>query len=238
MRTHRTCKNVATLGLSLLLLAPLRAAAAEESTNAPKSSLEQFLERDYLLGTWGGVRTQLSQHGVDFEFFYIASNPYNLDGGIKTGSAYEGAFLMLLDLDSKKLAGYDGGHLHVGGVSLHGYDHFSDIHIGDLNKVNLIDFPNGARLWELWYEQKFWDGKVSLKFGQMAIDQDFLMAEFYNSLASINLLNQTFFYPTLAFNVYNIPGFPGPRHALASTPYGAPGVRLKFNATDRLYVEA
>ena len=237
MRTHRTCKNVATLGLSLLLLAPLRAAAAEESTNAPKSSLEQFLERDYLLGTWGGLRTQLSRHGVDFEFFYIASNPYNLDGGIKTGSAYEGAFLMLLDLDSKKLAGYDGGHLHVGGVSLHGYDHFSDIHIGDLNKVNLIDFPNGARLWELWYEQKFWDGKVSLKFGQMAIDQDFLMAEFYNSLASINLLNQTFFYPTLAFNVYNIPGFPGPKHALASSPYGAPGVRLKVNATEQLYVQ-
>ena len=74
MRTHRTCKNVATLGLSLLLLAPLRAAAAEESTNAPKSSLEQFLERDYLLGTWGGLRTQLSRHGVDFEFDVIDLN--------------------------------------------------------------------------------------------------------------------------------------------------------------------
>jgi porin len=71
----------------------------------------------------------------------------------------------------------------------------------------------------------------------MAVDQDFLMAEFYNSLASINLLNQTFFYPTLAFNVYNIPGFPGPLHALASSPYGAPGVRLKINATDQIYAQ-
>jgi porin len=72
----------------------------------------------------------------------------------------------------------------------------------------------------------------------MAVDQDFLMAEFYNSLASINLLNQTFFYPTLAFNVYDIPGFPAGPHALASSPYGAPGARLKVNATDRLYVQA
>jgi len=214
-------------------------AVSEENTPAPeaKSGLQKFLEQDYLFGTWGGLRTDLSKRGVDFEFFYIASNPHNISGGIKTGSAYQGALLMLLDLDSQKLAGYEGGHFHVSGVSLHGEDHFSDKHIGDLNKVNLIDFPNAARLWELWYEQKFWEGRVSLKFGQMAVDQDFLMAEFYNSLASINLLNQTFFYPTLAFNVYNIPGFPGPLHALASSPYGAPGVRLKVNATDQLYVQ-
>jgi porin len=212
--------------------------AAQEAEQTPKSGLEQFLEQDYLFGTWGGVRKELSDKGVDLEFFYIASNPRNLSGGIKTGSAYEGALLMLLDLDSKKLLGYEGGHFHVGGVSLHGQDHFSDEHIGDLNKVNLIDFPNGARLWELWYEQRFWDNKLSLKFGQMAVDQDFIVAEFYNSLAAITLLNQTFFYPTLAFNVYNIPGFPGPLHALPSSPYGAPGARLKFAPIEQLYFQA
>ncbi len=235
-------RNVAALCLGVVLggFSP-RASLAQDTTNAPKSSFEQFAEQDYLFGTWGGLRTELSKHGVDFEFFYIASNPNNLSGGIQTGSHYEGAFLMLLDLDSKKLLGYDGGHLHVGGVSLHGHDHFSDERIGDLNKVNLIDFPNGSRLWELWYEQKLWDDKVSIKFGQMAVDQDFLQAEFYNSLANINLLNQTFFYPTLAFNVYSysvlFPGFPGAFHALASSPYGAPGVRLKVQATDQIYAQ-
>lgn len=223
------------------LLAPTLTLAAEEQNSAtngpPPSALEKFATQDYLFGDWFGLRTDLSKRGVDFEFFYIASNPHNLDGGIKTGSAYEGAMLMLLDLDSEKLAGYEGGHFHVGGVSLHGQDHFSDRYIGDLNKVNLIDFPSAWRLWELWYEQKFLDGKVSLKLGQMAVDQDFLQAEFYNSLASINLLNQTFFYPTLAFNVYNIPGFPGPMHALASSPYGAPGVRLKVAPIDEFYAQ-
>jgi porin len=213
-------------------------AHAQETPEAATSGFRQFLEQDYLLGTWGGWRTNLASHGVEFEFFYIASNPHNLDGGIKTGSAYEGALLMLLDLDSQKLAGYAGGHFHAGGVWIHGEDHFSDKHIGDLNKVNLIDFPHAWRLWELWYEQKFLNDKLSLKAGQMAVDQDFLLAEYYNSLASINLLNQTFFYPTLAFNTYNIPGFPGPRHALASSPYGAPGARLRFDATKEIYFQA
>jgi porin len=221
----------------IFLTVPQLGVAQQLPTPPPKSSFDQFMEQDYLFGTWGGLRTKLSEHGVDFEFFYIASNPHNISGGIATASRYQGAFLMLLDLDSQKLVGYEGGHFHVGGVSIHGQDHFSDQFIGDLNKVNLIDFPQTWRLWEMWYEQQFWSNRVSLKFGQMAIDQDFLVAEYYNSLASINLMNQTFFYPTLAFNIYNIPGFPGPLHALASSPYGAPGVRLKVNATDQIYVQ-
>jgi porin len=234
-KNYHSCLSRAAAMLFFIELGSVGVAA--EATPNP-SGFRHFLEQDYLLGTWGGLRTDLSEHGLDFEFFYIASNPRNLSGGIKTGSAYEGALLLVLDADSKKLVGYDGGHFHAAGVWLNGEDHFSDTHIGDLNKVNLIDFPNAWRLWELWYEQKFWNDRLSLKFGQMAVDQDFLMAEFYNSLASINLLNQTFFYPTLAFNVYNIPGFPGPLHALASSPYGAPAVRLKFNVTEPLYVQA
>ncbi len=240
MRTINCRTNSITLALGLLLIPGLRADETPLTVaNEPaKSDLMEFLEQDYLFGDWGGLRTKLSkEHGVDFEFFYIASNPYNLHGGKETGSTYEGALLLLLDLDSEKLAGYHGGHLHVGGTWLHGNYPFSDKYVGDLNKVNLIDFPSAWRLWQCWYEQKFLDEKVSLKFGQMAVDQDFIMAEYYNSLASINLMNQTFFYPTLAFNVYDIPGFPPGFHALASSPYGAPGARLKVEATERIYAQ-
>jgi len=236
---NRPLQIIGALAALLALSWPARAAETPNpNPAAEKSALMRFLERDYLFGDWGGGRTWLSERGVDFEFFYIGSLPRNFEGGIKTGSAYQGALLMLLDLDSKKLAGYEGGHLHVGGVWLHGEEHFSDNHIGDLNKVNLIDFPNQTRLWELWYEQRFLENKFSLKFGQMAVDQDFLKAEFYNSLASINLLNQTFFYPTLAFNVYDIPGFPVGHHALNSSPYGAPGVRLRWDPVDQFYAQA
>jgi len=220
------------------LLASFGNSPAAETPDATKSAFMKFAEQDYLFGTWGGRRTWLQEHGVDFEFVYFGTLPSNVSGGIKKGTIYEGTLMMLLDLDSKKLVGYDGGHLHAGALWLHSGDDFSKNYVGDINMVSLLDFPDSFRLWEFWYEQRFLNDKVSFKFGQLAIDRDFLMPEYYASIASINFLNQTFFYPTLAFNVYDIVGFPEGHHALASTPYGAPGARLRVDPIPELYFQA
>jgi porin len=230
------CRAVATVSLVAILACAPVVGFAEEPV-AEKSALLRFAEQDYLLGDWGGLRTNLSQHGVDFEFFYIGSGPMNLSGGLERGAIYQGGLLMAMTLDSQKLVGYEGGTFNVSSIWLNGQKPFSDRFVGDLNKVNLVDFQNSFRLWELWYEQKLLDNKVSLKFGQMSIDRDFIVPEFYNGLASINLLNQTFFYPTMAFNVYDQPGFPIGHHALASTPYGAPGVRLRIDPSEYAYFQ-
>ena len=224
------------ISLVAILVCIPSAGLAEEPV-VEKSALMRFAEQDYLLGTWGGLRTDLSKRGVDFEFFYLGSVPVNLDGGLKRGGIYQGGLLMALTLDSEKLVGYEGGTFNASSLWLHGEKPFSDRYVGDLNKVNLVDFKNSFRLWELWYEQKFFNDKASLKFGQMAIDRDFIVPEYYNGLASINFLNQTFFYPTMAFNVYDQPFFPVGKHALASTPYGAPGVRLRIDPCERAYFQ-
>src|SRR6266481_6144854 len=188
------------LGLAMICFSvPAKAQTGQPQAEAPKSGLMRFAEQDYLLGTWGGLRSNLSSNGVDFEFVYFNAVPTDISGGIKQGSVYEGALLMMLDLDSEKLAGYKGGQFHAGGLYIHNGREFSANFVGDLNKVSLLDFPDTFRLWELWYEQKFLDGKVSLKLGQMSIDRDFIVPEFYNSIAGITLQNQTFFYPTMAF---------------------------------------
>ena len=197
-----------------------------------------FLTQDYLFGTWGGGRKWLSDHGLDLEFVYFGALPVNMSGGIKTGSVLEGALLMTADLDSKKLVGYDGGTLHAGGLWIHNGDPFSGKYVGDLNVVSLLDFPDMWRLWELYYQQKLLDGKFTLKIGELAVDRDFIVPEYYTSIASINFLNQTFFYPTMAFNVWDIAGFPKGNHGLASTPYGAPGVVLRAEPVDQIYLQA
>jgi porin len=217
-------------------VATLSAGAAEPAATE-KSALLRFAEQDYLLGTWGGLRTDLSTRGVDFEFFYVGSYAMNLDGGIERGNAYQGGLLMALTLDSKKLVGYEGGTFNASSIWLNGEKPFSDRYVGDLNKVNLVDYENMFRLWELWYEQKFLNNKLSLKFGQMSIDRDFILPEYYNGLASINFLNQTFFYPTMAFNVWDQPFFPIGHHALASTPYGTPGARLRIDPCEHGYFQ-
>jgi porin len=235
MKKH-PCRVVAMVCL-VSILAGLPLAGFAEEPVAEKSALLRFAEQDYLLGTWGGVRTDLAKRGVDLEFFYLGSYAMNLDGGLQRGNAYQGGLLMALTLDSQKLVGYEGGTFNVSSIWLNGEKPFSDRYVGDLNKVNLVDFPNSFRLWELWYEQKFLNDKVSLKLGQMSIDRDFILPEFYNGLASINFLNQTFFYPTMAFNVYDQPFFPVGKHALASTPYGTPGARLRVDPSEHVYVQ-
>jgi porin len=74
--------------------------------------------------------------------------------------------------------------------------------------------------------------------GELSIDRDFIVPEYYNSLGSLTLLNQTFFYPTLAFDVYDIPGLPVRHHGLASTPNAAPGALLRWDPIPQFYAQA
>jgi porin len=224
--------------LLLIILTPPVIRSEESAAEKSDSAFKRWLTGDYLLGDWGGARTKLSEQGIDLEFFYIGSMPCNVQGGIKTGAQYQGALLMALDLNSEKLAGYHGGNFHASSLWLNGRDDFSAEHIGDYNRVNLVDYPNAFRLWELWYSQKLFADKVMLKGGLMSVDRDFIVPDYYNSITSINFLNQTFFYPSLAFNVSDISGFPPGNHGLPSTPYGALGILLRVEATKNIYVQA
>jgi porin len=251
IQRHWRTRLASVLGASAIILSGRAAGAAEDAvdgtaptvaaTNAPAatntpaaqpSKLVSFLMQDYLLGDWDGGRTYLSHHGVDFEFFYIGSLPSNLSGGLKTGSVYDGLFAMLLDLNSEKLGLYDGGQLHVSSLWINGHP-FSANYVGDLNRVNLVDLPHAFRLWELWYQQKMFDDTLSLKFGEMGVDQDFIVADY-----SKTFINQTFFYPTLAFDIVDQPGFPVGNHGLPSVPYSAPGALVRWDPDPKVYAQA
>lgn len=237
MRKEQLCRAVLKLALGLVLAAFPLAGGAQEQTPPAESGLVRFAKQDYLFGDWGGLRTQLKEKGVDFEFLFLGAIPSDVGGGLKEGSVAEGVLLMMMDLYSDKLAGYHGGQFHVSGGAIFNGPEFSANYVGDLNKVSLLDFPDNLLLWELWYEQRFLDDKVSLKAGQLAIDRDFILPEYYTSLGGISFLNQTFFYPTLAFDVWDQPYYPVGNHALASTPYGTPGVRLRVDALPYAYYQ-
>jgi porin len=233
----RSLRLVAGAALALMGLHPVNAGTPASSATAPSapapSSLEAFFMQDYLLGDWGGVRTDLAEHGLSFELFYIGSMPTNMHGGIKEGTVYQGAMLMIADFDTTKAGLWKGGRLHVSAVDLHG-NPFSADHVGDFNKSNLVDFENDFRLWEAYYEQKIGDS-FTVKLGLMAADMDFILPDFYHSLSNITFLNQTFFFPTLVFNLYDVPGFPVGNHALNSSPYGALGAVVKWHPNDKFY---
>lgn len=237
----RSCLlSLPAVAICLLLGTPPAGAGTPPLSPAPTppaSCIEHWFSQDYMLGDWGGLRTDLADHGAEFEFFYLGSLPSNLSGGIREGSVYQHALLLALDLDTAKLGLWKGGHLHASGVWLEG-DPFSETYVGDLNKTNLVDFPAAFRLWELTFEQRFFDDTLAIKAGLMSVDRDFIVPELYNSLSSINFLNQTFFFPTLAFNLYDIPGFPPGSHALPSTPYSSLGALIKWQPIEQFYMQA
>jgi porin len=217
-----------------LIFPPAALAEGEAGTNA----FTCWATQDYLLGDWGGSRTELSRHGVDFEFFYIGSEPDNLAGGLRTGAIYQGLALATLDLDSQKLLGYTGGKLHVSGLWLQGQEGFSANYSGDYNRVNLVDFPNATRLGELWYSQQFFQNQLSFKVGELSVDSDFIVPEYYAGPGQFTLLNQTFFYPSLPFNLFDPPGFPTTGHGLATMPLAAPGAVIRWSPSEHIYAQA
>jgi porin len=236
MKKQHDYRSTLRLVLALIVL-QTASGMAGQGTNEQESPFMRFCQQDYLLGDWGGLRTQLKGRGVDFEFVEFAALPSNLGGGIKKGSVAEGGLLVMLDLDSEKLVGYEGGQFHVSGSSIHNGLQFSQNYVGDLNKVSLMDFPDRLGLWEMYYEQRFLENKVALKVGQLSVDRDFISPEYYNSLAGITFLNQTFFYPTLAFDVFDQALFPVGNHGLPSTPYAAPGARLRIDPVPFAYFQ-
>jgi len=189
---------------------PVSASPAPGINSAPTGS--GLLEQKYLLGDFGGDRSSLENKGFTLTPIYTAETFGNPIGGVKQGVIYEGLLDLELTLDFQKMAGWDGS-FHASayypmGNGLTG----SDTH--DLLEVSNIDAYDTPHLFELWYEQKFWNDKIALRVGQMAAD-----AEFFISNGSANFLAGTY-------------GWPGILGSNAPTPnyaYAAPGIRLQLD---------
>lgn len=207
------------------------------SLSAFGSGFKDWAAQDYMTGNWGGLRDRLAINGISLEFFYIGSNPNNLSGGIKTGSVYQGALFMMMDIDSAKALGYAGGTFHVSGEWLNGEKPFSDKFIGDYNHVNLVDFANSERILELYYQQKLFNDSLSIKAGELCIDSDFMTPTYCSAFGDFTLLNQTFFFPTLPFGLFSLPYLPKDGRGLSTTPLSTPGVVIKVQAADNLSLQ-
>jgi porin len=101
------------------------------------------------------------------------------------------------------------------------------IHGGGLSRDNLQNFMvvsgvealPSTRLYEIWFEQRWGNDRVSLKAGQLAAD-----SEFFNTRYTDVFTNSTMGWP--AITAVNLPsGGPAP-------PLAALGARLRVNVTD------
>jgi porin len=185
-------------------------AAAPAADDAPKS----FWERSQLLGDIGGLRTFLGDHGATFTLVETDEGIGNLRGGIRAGTVYDGQTEATLLVDTEKAFGLPGGSFFVSAYQIHGGSPTENL-VGSLQTVTSVDATDSTRLYELWYEQNFFDHALSVRLGQLGVDAEFMINK-YGTL----FINSTFGFPGLA--AVDLPS------GGAAYPLATPGIRVKY----------
>ncbi len=165
-------------------------------------------------GDPSGVRKWLGGRGVVFGLEYTNDLLSNLRGGLRTGTIYQGKLQSIVTIDFGKLAGWDGLSLFANAFQIHNTGRIRRDYVGGINTIAAIEAVPTTRLSEIWLEQKFANGMVSVRAGQLAADNEF----FYSELSTLFLQSD---WPTIA--AVNLPS------GGAAYPLSTPGVRLKVD---------
>ena len=205
---------------ALVLLAALLSGLASKFAAAE----EGLFEQDKLTGDWGGTRKTLKDAGIDLGLSYIAETLSSPTGGLKQTPIYQGLLTPSLNLDLEKLVHWPGATFYTDAFQITGRG-LSRNAIGNLLAVSTIEALPSTRLHDLWLQQEVLDRQVSLRVGQIALDD-----EFYISQYSANFINSTFGCPDILST--DLPSG-GPCY-----PFAVPGVRLRGAPTAGLTLSA
>jgi porin len=172
-----------------------------------------------LTGDWGGIRSTLKQNGVELFADYTGEVFGNPSGGKKRGLVFNGLFKLALDLDLQKTVGWPDASFRVSGLSPHGTSGtLRDV--GDASVFSSIDAYDSLRLNEFWVEQRLFEGKASLRVGQMPVDTEFGLTD-----VGALFINSS----------YGVPSPPITPMPFAAYPVAALGLRLKVEPVKGLY---
>ncbi|WP_375465195.1 carbohydrate porin [uncultured Methylobacterium sp.] len=194
---------------------PRTSVAQPETTSQASGGYVRSVE-PYLgpLGDPLGIRPVLKQRGVEYSLTYIADVLGNPSGGMRQGAIVEDRLNLRLNLDLNRIAGWEGATVHANAYFIHGTG-LTRYYVGDLASTSVIEALPASRLYVLWFNQEFFDGKLGLRVGQQAAD-----SEFFVSQTATLFVNSTFGWPTITG--LNLPSG-GPAY-----PLSTPAIRAKY----------
>jgi porin len=194
---------------------PLTSVAQSVTSSRPSANLDTTIQDS--LGPYGdpfGLRAFLKDRGITYSLTYIGEGLGNATGGLRRRAILEGLLDLEIDVDLGPLLGWRGAALHTNLFQIHGAG-LSRGTIDNLITVSGIEALPSSRLYELSFEQKLFDDRFSLRFGQLAADTEFAVTQ-----TGTVFVNSTFGWPNNKAVV--IPSG-GPIYPLA-----VPGVRAKY----------
>jgi len=202
------------------LMSPTPAAAECDLTETVAAHGAAGIPEDVIVAIDpGGVRRALSRHGVEIGGGYHGE-AFNNWGGIRDGGQYDGVLELHMNASMHRLGLWRGLCFYTDGYQIHGRS-ITGINVGGLMPVSSLEAEPATRLFEMWFEQHLFNETVSVKFGQLAADAEFIISE-----GGGYFLNGTWGWPSIAAE--NNPSG-GPAYPLAT-----PGVRVVYNPTQKI----
>jgi porin len=158
---------------------------------ASTARVAQDFEDKYLLGDWGGARSQLASWGIELELLAITDPFGNVVEGKKRGVADYNLVAADLKLELDPLVGFHGGELHVGFAALFGRS-LSASYVGNSFPIQLADVADQhVRLTYLSFTQSFAEDEVSIRLGRLTINsvfgEEFLASEYFKAFTSVGI---------------------------------------------------
>lgn len=216
-----TAKFVAGVYLPVALLtivsSPLYAADAFDA------------DSPWMLGDWGGLRSELLEKGYKFNIQYTGEGASNVKGGYSshTTGRYSDQLTLGTNLDLQKVFGWNDSEFQLTVTERSGRnltnEGIADPRAGGLTSVQEV-YGRGQtwRLTQLWYRQGFLGGALDIKLGRVGVGEDFgsFSCKFQN----------------LAFCGAQIGNWAG--DAVYNWPVSQWGGRLKIQLAENTFVQA
>ncbi|KQP18839.1 porin [Methylobacterium sp. Leaf100] len=193
---------------------PQTSVAQSVTSSRPSANLDTSIEDQ--LGPSGdpfGLRAFLKTRGITYSLTYIGEGLGNATGGLRRRAILEGLLDLEIDVDLGPLVGWQGALLHTNLFQIHGAG-LSRGTLDNIITVSGIEALPSSRVYELSLEQKLFDDRFSLRFGQLAADTEFAVTQ-----TGTVFVNSTFGWPN---NMAVVIPSGGPIYPLA-----VPGVRAK-----------
>src|SRR4051812_9872075 len=154
--------------LSLVAMPGLAQETNEDQPADPDTGESTVGER-----TLGLLPNPYERLGIKFAATYIGEVLGNATGGREQGATFEGRLNLAVDVDFEKFAGWHGLTAHANVFVIHG-DGLSRANLNNFFVVSGIEALPAVRLYEAYFEQKFFGDKWSIRAGQLAADSEFI----------------------------------------------------------------
>jgi carbohydrate-selective porin OprB len=125
--------------MELMTKAPQQEQIAQSSSSLQSSPSSG--QQSFVFGDWGGLRSWLSDQGIDLGLGYLSENAWDVAGGKSRGGTYAGQENLSLDLNWEKIVSLNGFSTHVAFVSRQGTN-VSSKYVGDV----FVPGPGNLRL--------------------------------------------------------------------------------------------